>query len=58
MGESEEDREGALAPPQMSVDARRLAARCVKSIPLHLTPRPSYSFCDIEEEEGGHFSSD
>lgn len=37
---------------QMSVDARRLAARCVKSIPLHLTARPSHSLCDIEKERG------
>lgn len=41
------DEEGTL---QMSVDAHRLAARCVKSIPLHLTARPSHSLCDIERE--------
>lgn len=40
---------------QAPLDARCLAARCIKSIPLHLTPRPSYSLCDIENEEGAIF---
>lgn len=35
---------------QMPLDAHRLSACCVKSVPLHLTPRPSHSLCDIERE--------
>lgn len=51
LGSGMEEGEGGQAL-QMSLGACCFAARCVKSIPLHLTPRPSHSLCDTEGDRG------